>query len=442
MFGSINGSQKHLRLLGGILPGTALSAVLAAAFFPAASVYADYNVEQVSVNVQASEGEIPPSVSRRITASIAAIGSRVLVGQPVNVFRLNEESYDKVLADIVNRVVVGYVVTDIHVSYDTVTTIQITLQPVGEIIQSVDTEIDYGNLTPQAVHLLQSDLGTIQAAMENLLVGLPVDSVNWAESVSQAAGRDVLAQSLPEFTANLEVTPGVHTKVHIFLIPTGDIIRECKVSFRRTTVPRIMLYTAVNKTEDYMSGLEGLPVLFAERHRQQILDDTKTLLVNDPFIRKYGISVNTNLQVGEDTELKVDALTDRWVIQSQAWMDMGREGNKVVTVEGLLGRYAGKHDLFFGEARFYPGPVDWDVYAGWGHRFGNLMTIGYKYDITDSSNHLFIGRDIGERWHLRYERDLQNDVNETGLSYKLHNYFTLEYVRENNKNWLRMIANL
>ena len=100
-------------------------------------------------------GEIPPSVSRRIRDSIEAIGGRVLTGKEDRPFLLDPGVYDKVLADIVNRVVVGYIVSDIQVSYGEDTRIHVTLQPIGRIIQSVDTEIEYGNLTPEAAALVR-----------------------------------------------------------------------------------------------------------------------------------------------------------------------------------------------------------------------------------------------------------------------------------------------
>ena len=103
-------------------------------------------IRSVRADVSCVGGEIPPSVSRRIRASIEAIGGRVLTGKEDRPFLLDPGVYDKVLADIVNRVVVGYIVSDIQVSYGEDTRIHVTLQPIGRIIQSVDTEIEYGNL--------------------------------------------------------------------------------------------------------------------------------------------------------------------------------------------------------------------------------------------------------------------------------------------------------
>lgn len=408
----------------------------------AVPVQAAGEVEQVDVSLSSTSGQIPPTVSKRIAASITAIGDRVLIGKQAGLFQMNAADYNKVLADIVNRVVVGFVVSDIQIDYGTDTHIRVVLQPVGDTIQTVETSIDYGNLSEEAVHLLQADLAGIGPAVSDLLIGLPVDSVGWAESVSQSAGRSLLEQSLPEFQANIEVVPGTDTKVHIYLIPTGDIVRSGTVEFRKTTIPRIMLYHAVSRTEDAMHGLEGLPLHFVQRHSIQIAHDMKNILVEDPFIKRYDIAVNTELQSGEETKLKVDALTDRWLIQTQAWVDTGREGNRNMTAEALLGRYVGKRELLFGEMRFYPGPVEWNIYGGLAHRFGSSTIIGYKYDFSKDSHHVFGGQDIGDRWHLRYDRDFREESNEFGLSYKVHNYLTLEYVYTDDGKWLRLIANL
>lgn len=177
-------------------------------------------IREVSVSVTGAGG-MPPAVEKRITASISAIGNRILVGKDESLFRSHESEYDKVLADIVNRVVVGYVVDDISAAYGEKTALHVSLTPVGQMIREVETEIDYGNLSPEAAALVKKDSAGVPLLMSQLLSGLPVDSVGWAESVSESAGRELLKEILPEFTANFEVTSGEKTKVRISLIPQG-----------------------------------------------------------------------------------------------------------------------------------------------------------------------------------------------------------------------------
>lgn len=400
-------------------------------------------VESVSVTVTGAQGEIPESVGRRISASIEAIGGRVLIGKEEGLFRSNQNTYDKILSDIVNRVVVGYVVSDLQASYGTHTDIKVQLQPIGRIVEHVETVIDYGNLSPLARRLVEKDVMGVSEKMAALLIGLPVDSVGWAESVSQSAGREVLAQNLPEFEAGFDVTGGEHTVIRISLIPQGEIVRRAFISFRDTTIPRVLLFRVVNETEAMLRELEGLPVSFVYRHRDDIEKEMKYTLSENGFVQKYGIEIRTELRSGRETELKVDALTDHWLIRTEAWFDVGRDGNKNTAFDAVLGHFAGGNNLFFGEARFYPGPVEWNVFGGYAHRFGKSFDLGYKFDFVNKAGHIFGAKRFGDRFAIRMDRDMKLKANEYALSYRLHNYLALEYVyHTKDGKWLRLIANL
>lgn len=400
-------------------------------------------IEKVDVSLSAVGGDLPPAVEKRVISSISSIGNRVLVGKEESLFSLNSIAYNKVLADIINRVVIGYVVSDLTVSYGRDTALHVTLQPVGQIIRHVDTEIDYGGLTPEAARYVAADTADVPALMDNLLIGLPVDSVGWAESVSQSAGRDLLSQILPEFQANFEVESGENTKVKIYLIPQGKIVRSSRLTFEKTTIPRLLMLRAAEETETALSAIRGLPVDFVTRHSGKISSDMNDILKKDSFIEKYGIATDTTLVSGETAELRVNALTDHWVIRTEVWLDAGRDGDKNTAVEGMLGHYIGRHSTVFGEARFYPGPMDWNVYGGFSHQFGSFMDLGYKYDFVDNANHIFGNVPIGNKFSLRYDRDFKKRENEFGFSYKIHNYITLEYVyNDEDGKWLRLIANL
>lgn len=417
--------------------------LLLVSFFSLPSAAEAAPIRQVDVHVGVTEGDLPPAVEKRIVSSISSIGNRILVGKEENLFRLNSSEYNKVLADIINRVVIGYVVSDMNVSYGADTSLSVTLAPVGRMIHRVDTEIDYGNLSPEARRYVEEETKDIPGLMSNLLIGLPVDSVGWAESVSQSAGRDLLHQLLPEFTANFEVTSGEETKVKIYLIPQGKIVRSSQLTFEKTTVPRLLMFRAADETEIALKHLEGLPVDFVSRKQAEISAEMNRILQKDSFIKKYGIQTETRLVPGEMTELKVNALTDHWIIRTEVWLDAGRDGDRNTTFEGLLGHYVGKRDTIFGEARFYPGPVDWDIYGGWIHHFGSFMDLGYKYNFSENENHVFGVIPFGDKFAFRYDRDFKHRENEFGLSYKIFNYMTLEYVyNDEDGKWLRIIANL
>ena len=87
--------------------------------------------------------------------------------------------------------------------------------------------------------------------------------------------------------------------------------------------------------------------------------------------------------------------------------------------------------------------MDWDIFGGWYHHFGSVMDVGYKYNFLNNENHVFGVIPFGEQFALRYDRNFKTRDNEFGLSYKIHNYMTLEYVyNDKDGKWLRIIANL
>ena len=399
-------------------------------------------VKNVEVSVCAVREDIPGSVKKRIEASISSIGNNVFIGKEENILRKNSGQYNKVLADIINRVVIGYMVENIEVDYGVHTTVKVSLEPVGEVVETVETTVDYGNLTPEAADYVKKDTETVPALMSDLLTGLPVDSVGWAESVSRSAGKDLVEQILPEFDAKFEIESGKTTKVHIFLIPKGEIVRSGILSYRKTTVPKIFMIRAAMKTEAEVRNLEGLPVHFVDRHRKEIEDRMRENLLSDYFVKKYGINIMTELVPGETTVLKVDALTDHWNIQTKVWLDVGREARSYAFF-AKLGHYIGERDLIFGEVCMYPGPMEWNVYSGFSHKFGDGVETGYKYDFADHDNHVFAVVPINDRITARYDYNFSDRENEIGLSYKVHNYITAEYVYNSEEgNWLRLIANL
>lgn len=400
-------------------------------------------IQDVKVQIESGNHEMPLSVKKRITESITSVGERIFSGKDDRLFLANQKQYDKVLSDIVNRVVIGYMVTDLHVDYGKQTMMHVTLQPVGESIQTVETVVDYGSLSKEATSYVKKDAMHVGHLMESLLVGLPIDSIGWAENVSQSAGKDLLAKVLPEFDTNFDVIPGKHTKVRIYLIPKGSIIRSSEIFFRRMDIPRLIMLKSVWQAEEMLKALEGLPVAFVNRHYDEISSDLEKTLQNNSIIQKYKISVHTELQGADKSILFIDATTQEWMIRTEGWFDINRKENKSYAFHGILGYSWNKNSRIFSELIWYPGPMKWNFFVGMNHSLGNGMYAGGKYDIANRHIHVFGQMKISDRMMIDYDRNITEAWNEFGLLYKLHNYMTVEYVYNNKDgNWFRLIANL
>ena len=54
----------------------------------------------------------------------------------------------------------------------------------------------------------------------------------------------------------------------------------------------------------------------------------------------------------------------------------------------------------------------------------------------------FLRQDIGNRWSLRYERDLKEKENEFAIAYDVHDYLQLEYIWKDKDRWLRLVGRI
>lgn len=410
---------------------------------PISNVVYGEKIEEIKVDIRSEAHPLSDTVKKRISQSITSIGKRIFEGKEEDSFIPHEKQYNRVLSDVINRVVIGYVVTDVEVKYGKTATIGITLMAVGQSVKTVETTIDYGGLSEEAISYIKKDIGQVEELMESLLVGLPIDSIGWAENVSQSAGKDRLKEKLPEFDSTFEVTPGEHTKIRIYLIPKGEIVRSGAISFRRMDIPRILMFRSTLRVEDKMKSLEGLPISFIQRHHQDISSEMEVALRENPIIKKYKMTIKTDLEVGRQCTLQIDAMTKEWVIQTEGWFDINRRDNKNYAFHGLMGYSWNGRDQIFSEAICYPGPMEWNLFVGAKHQFGKNMAVGGKYDMVNREAHLFGELGIHEKIKIGCDRNMTAEMNEFEFLYKLHNYMTVEYVYNNRDgNWLRLIANL
>ncbi|MDF2635227.1 MAG: hypothetical protein K0R78_2101 [Pelosinus sp.] len=397
----------------------------------------DEVVEKVHVTIVSSQ--MPPSkIAKRMTASVGTVGEQMLAGRKVNAVRDNQASYEKLIKEIFDRVLVGYSVQSVNLSPGANTAITIDIAPWGDVVHEVAIEYDFGTLSPEIVNLIKKDMGNVEDKINDVLIGLPIDSVDWAGGLSKVATRELLAEQLPEFRANMDVVPGGRTLVRLSLSPLGTTVQDVHVSLRSNTIPNIVL-AAVRPTMNETSKiLIGLPVAFVERHRDYFIDK---MIMEQPLTKKYGITTIPVLNVGADTEIALKVETDKYKISLEAYLDMGHsEDNTSARLHA--GKIISNRDEVFVELNFIPSAVSWEFVPGWGHKIGSSTTAGLKYNISSSQNILWLNQELSHSWSMRLERTPKNGYNEFGIRYKLHDFLSAEYIITKEDHWLRLVGNL
>jgi hypothetical protein len=397
----------------------------------------DEVVERVHVSILSRQMP-PPKIVKRMTASVGTVGEQMLAGRNTNEVVDNQASYEKLIKEIFDRVLVGYSVQSVKLSPGFNTAITIEIAPWGDVVQEVAVEYDFGNLTPEIVNLIKKDMGNVEEKISDVLIGLPIDAVDWAGGLSKVATRELLAEQLPEYRVNMDVIPGGRTVVKLSLSPLGTTVQNVHVALRSQTIPNIVL-AAVRPTMNETSRiLLGLPVAFVERHGEYFIDK---LVMEQPLTKKYGIKTTPILTVGADTEIALNVETDKYKVSLEAYLDMGHnEDNTSARLHA--GKVMSKTDELFVEVNFIPSTVSWEIVPGWGHTIGTSTIAGIKYNASSSQQLFWLNQEVSRKWSLRLERTPKNHYNEFGIKYKLHDFLSAEYVITKDDQWLRLVGNL
>ncbi len=403
----------------------------------------DEIINKISVSIStADNAPAPPErIATRMAASVSTVGEHVLVGHRVSDIEESKTSYERVVKEVFDRILVGYSVQQVNIIPGAVTHIALEITPWGDVVRDVALEVDYGGVSPEIKALMKKDMGNMDERVSNVLIGLPIDAVDWAGGVSKAVIRDLLSSQLPEFNANFDIVSGPRTLVKVSLAPFGPTVQDVHISLRSHTIPNLLLMQARPPIDEAAKNLNGLPVAFIERHRDYFTAKLTDVAAGHPIARQYGLNLTPYLKPGTDTEIAVDAETTKYKIKLEGYLDVGRI-NDNTSARLHIGQFIGKRDEAFMEVNFIPSSVSWEFLPGWSHLIGKSSAIGAKYSLSAKQTTIFLNQDFGRNWSLRWERIPENGHNELGLRYKLQDFLSAEYVFTNNDKWLRLVANL
>lgn len=397
-------------------------------------------VEKVTVSITSSQ--TPPSrIAKRMSASVGTVGEQMLVGRNVSDVAGGQADYERLIQEIFNRVLVGYSVKNVHVAAAPNAVIQVELSPWGDVVREVALEVDGGNLSPELTDLVKKDIGNMEDQINEILVGLPIDAVDWAGGVSKIVIREVLASKLPEFSANFEIIPGARTVVKVSLTPLGATVQDIHVSLRSRTIPNVLLVAIRPTVNQAGVSLVGLPVAFVERHRDYFTAKLTAAAEQHSLTKKYGLTLTPIIHPSVDTEIALDAETNRYKLSLEGNMDMGRSQDSTsFKLHG--GKFISKQDEVFMEVRFVPSTVAWDFIPGFGHSVSKGLTVGVKYNLSDRNSILWLQQDLNRNLSLRFERTPASGLNEFGIRYKVHDFLSAEYIVNQRDQWFRLISSL
>ncbi|MBP2633222.1 MAG: hypothetical protein H6Q70_3850 [Firmicutes bacterium] len=397
-------------------------------------------IENIQVSVQTDGGQIiPDKIAKRMQSSVYTIGDNVLSGHNVDDIALKKDKYESLIHEILDRILIGYSINSVMIQPKVDTSIVVVVSPWTDIINKVNVEVEVNEVSPEIKNLILTDLAEIDNEFNNVLIGLPIDAVDWARSIIKIELTDFLAVQLPEYDASFEVVAGDVTTLKLTLYPKGNVVRDVNLSLHSDSIPNLLLLNFRPYIQTQAEKLIGLPVEFVKRHQNYFINELTEVLNHDKNLKNFGVGTNIKMQVANTTDIMITAETNKYRISLEGYLDMGRkEDNTSFKVHA--GKMISPQDEIFVEADFLPHKVQWMLLPGMAHDLTPQTRLGFKYDMNENRTILWAKQQVSEKWLLRFEHTPRLEFNEFAVRYKLHDFVGVEYVTDGEENWLRMVG--
>lgn len=397
-------------------------------------------IEKVEIKCLQGERLVNSSLENRVLASIQAVSDKLLLGRKVEDVEENKQRFEATIRQVFDRVLYGYELSGVSIRPGQTTVIDFSMTPWGETVQSIEVHIDTGAFSSEDQTLMKQDLAGVEQRIAQVLVGLPVDAFAWADSVSRNMIREIIADGLPEFRADIVFTPSKHTIVNVRLEPSGPIIKKTSVTMRSESVPKLLLLPASASAERAAEQLEGLPIAFVQRHKQVFADRLQQSVDANKTLDILKLSVQGDYILGENTIGEVQAETLQYRIKLEGVIDIGRKGDNNTFLRSHIGFMVKSKTELFLDTQFYPNVISWHFQPGIGQQLTRKTYLGFKRDLADGENSLLAKYKLAEDLSLNVEKNLASGEILTGFEYRLHAFLSAEAVSDGDRTWIRLIG--
>ncbi|MDU4960924.1 MAG: hypothetical protein E6X17_09735 [Sporomusaceae bacterium] len=397
-------------------------------------------IKRVDISIE-SDTALPPRILRRIEASVRTVGERLLVGRDSFSVEQACGSYEESVREVLDRVLAGYSVREVAIAPAAAAGVRVALEPWEERIREVQVEVVFSAVDPAFVPLLRAELGELEPGIRELLLGLPVDSLDWADTITKNTIREQVEARLPEYRAAVDIVPGKRTQLRLIFSPVGAVVREAVVSLRSDSMPNLLLYQMRPELDAFARSLRGLPVEFISRRQQELTRRMEQIASAHPYTASYQLNVRGELLPGQDTQLNLQLDSIKYRVYAEARLDLGRDDGNT---SGLLhvGKFVSGRDEAFVEVELLTDNMEWQFSPGWGRRIGPNTVVGARFNLTDNARYAWLEHRFGSNWRLRFDRSSEDRDDEIGLRYKLHDFLGVELVHRSHENFLRVIGQL
>ena len=410
--------------------------------FSPAPVGAAPLVEETQAVVQA-DASLPPLIQARMQTSVKAIADQLLAGHPLPSVQADRGHYETVIHEVFDKVLVGYSVDRVDIRPAAIAQVQVHIVPWADTIQTVQVRTTVEGMPPEIEAMVRSDLQGVDKVFSQSIVGLPLAAADWSNGVVKHSLNAFMAEHLPEFRADFELSPDTEAQVQLTVYPRLPVVRTVDLNMRSDTVPNFTLINHRQLMLEKVNLLLGVPVAFVSRHEEALRRLFAATLDSTPDFRLYRLHSTVSLQVAEDTVVMSRSDTTKYRLRLEGWSDIGNIRNGEGDNQRFrlhAGQMMSSKDELFGQLDFFPQHVRWGWEVGYQRSLGSQAAVNLCYDMKENRGVLGASYRLAPRWQLRYEYRWADELGEAALRYRMHDFLSLEYVVDRHDNWLRLIG--
>lgn len=398
-------------------------------------------IEQVYVQVVDITGGTSIPLLNKMSNSMQLVAQQLLLERDTEAIKPVQQEYATLLSDIADRVLTGYYLQSTELTIDKESELVLKIRPWNAAIRNVEVDLKFSGIEEQTSELLESKLPTLKQQLNDTIFGASVDASDWADGVLRKIVRQQVEEALPEFKVAVDlVNEHKKTVVQVVIYPVGQLVRNIEYSMRSDAIPNILLMKLKHKYADECNKLRGLPVSYVARQKQEIEEFLLSKLRNEQEILEYDLKPQVTITPDADMSIEFLINSDKYKVWFEGYGDIGR-GEENLSGKAHFGKFVSPKEEVFGEVEATLDNVDWTFGAGYTRYWGKS---GWSYirRVPDGENNYKLEYYLNPKWKLRAEHFANQNRNEYGVRYRIHEFLSAEYVYGGDEFYLRIIGNL
>jgi hypothetical protein len=392
--------------------------------FAAADDQEEKKVDFVEVQLDI-DGKIYEGLQDRIEFSIAKVGEKILLDQPVTLLTKNKATVQKAIYNVFSKVLVGFKLESVDLFLGEHTKIVMHITPIPPFISNLRINLKTPGLNPELNKLTGEVVSKVEKALNQIFVGLPVSSISWSSGIFNTVVNYLIERELPGFDSSFSIQEGTTTEINLTLIPQGAVVSNITVNYATTNIPVLLVKTAAKQYQDKAELLKGIPVEFLTHYRTR-LEKYLTENLNDfSELRKLGFITQLSITPGEETRVILH-VTSRYVqTRVEGRYFLGHEetfGN----IQAYLGYRMGALELY---SKYFWGDNPSGVRkAGCAFPIDDNLTGGFEYEFEHPYRQVWLHYRFERGDYLDMKLGLNDSPNEATIGIYLNPSTNLEVV--------------